>query len=190
MNCLYILPKLLNDLFCLAFVFSRLMKNTKSWIGLNIQGSTGNIRWSDHTPLGFQFWKNAQIPAAEAGSSICVSEGYSKQFNGVWEGNNCSLRLPFTCKITLKETPISSSFIGNCSAGWNKYESMCYKYFVRKRMHFYSPELTWSQARKSCQRFGGELATIDSKGVFLFVAKLIERSARWKRSIWIGMYWL
>ncbi|XP_026160185.1 CD209 antigen-like [Mastacembelus armatus] len=62
-----------------------------------------------------------------------------------------------------------------CPAGWKKFQCSCYFTSVSKK--------SWSQSREYCQRFGADLATIQSQAEMTFINSLYKSD----KEVWIGL---
>ena len=67
------------------------------WIGLNDQENTGQLNWSDGTPVGqfMPFLRDMPKPAVSGRKCVAVNK------NGTWLDKLCSMKNPFICEKRL-----------------------------------------------------------------------------------------
>uniref|UniRef100_A0A8C6TC13 C-type lectin domain-containing protein n=1 Tax=Neogobius melanostomus TaxID=47308 RepID=A0A8C6TC13_9GOBI len=79
------------------------------------------------------------------------------------------------CKLPTDGLPL---FGRCCPEGWTLFGTRCFKFFDSK--------LTWTEAEKSCQTHGANLASIHSAEENAFVVDLIKNATGENRWTWIG----
>ena len=137
------------------------------------------LKWSDNTPLDYEFWENNQKPVMMNTSTYCIAEENLRKFDRLWTVKNCSFKFPFICQISNIQLVTSPGFLGNCSEGWKKLGGMCYKYFDKKG------RVPWSEARQKCKIEGGDLVTVENKEIQNLISNMVQFSMT---QAWIGKY--
>ncbi|XP_026005210.1 macrophage mannose receptor 1-like [Astatotilapia calliptera] len=151
------------------------------WIGL-IVDLDGTFAWMDDSPVVFQAWSENQ-PNFQNNDENCVAITPSR---GFWHDYNCGFQLSFICKrnssmpehISVVPTVLPK---GGCPQDWKKFNSKCYSIISRELE-------TWEGARTQCKNKGGNLASILSKHVQVFLtSKMLDAPTT---DLWIGLHYL
>ncbi|XP_073347649.1 macrophage mannose receptor 1-like [Pagrus major] len=148
-----------------------------SWIGLTVDLDR-TYGWMDGSPVVFQRWEEYQ-PRFENNDENCVGMPPT----GFWHNYNCGNDRNYICKRN--GTPPANATVaptvspkGGCPQNWKKFESRCYNIVNNQNV-------TWVEARTQCQNMGGNLASIPSQRVQVFLtAAMIEAPTT---DLWIGM---
>uniref|UniRef100_A0AAX7UAC3 Mannose receptor, C type 1b n=1 Tax=Astatotilapia calliptera TaxID=8154 RepID=A0AAX7UAC3_ASTCA len=138
--------------------------------------------WMDDSPVVFQAWSENQ-PNFQNNDENCVAITPSR---GFWHDYNCGFQLSFICKrnssmpehISVVPTVLPK---GGCPQDWKKFNSKCYSIISRELE-------TWEGARTQCKNKGGNLASILSKHVQVFLtSKMLDAPTT---DLWIGLHYL
>uniref|UniRef100_A0A3Q2WPT7 Mannose receptor, C type 1b n=1 Tax=Haplochromis burtoni TaxID=8153 RepID=A0A3Q2WPT7_HAPBU len=155
----------------------KLVSHRPYWIGL-IVDLDGTFAWMDDSPVVFQAWSENQ-PNFQNNDENCVAITPSR---GFWHDYNCGFQLSFICKrnssmpehISVVPTVLPK---GGCPQDWKKINSK-----VRVELE------TWEGARTQCKNKGGNLASILSKHVQVFLtSKMLDAPTT---DLWIGLHYL
>ena len=166
------------ETYFVAFVFSKFVQQTnETWIGLHIHKGESELHWSDQTPLDYQHWNDGKMIYPKKNSVMCISQVFSQKIDGRWAARNCTAKLPFTCKISQKKAVTPLQYKHKCFDDWTMYDKMCYKYFT------YPNGGSWPMARENCKRFGGDLATVNTKEIQSIIYHMVRTSFA---AVWIG----
>ncbi|XP_013399078.2 macrophage mannose receptor 1-like [Lingula anatina] len=107
---------------------------------------------------------------------------------GVWRDDQCQSRRGYVCKkkgnissITPPSASVTTSSPGypSCQEDWALYRDHCYRVFEDKN--------TWSQAKGSCRRMGGDLASILTANENSFVTSLAGGEDVDPSELWTGL---
>ncbi|XP_013388918.1 C-type mannose receptor 2-like [Lingula anatina] len=107
---------------------------------------------------------------------------------GVWRDDQCQSRRGYVCKkqgnissTTPPSTSVTTSSPGypSCQEDWALYRDHCYRVFEDKN--------TWSQAKGSCRRMGGDLASILTANENSFVTSLAGEEDVDPSEFWTGL---
>ncbi|XP_068118077.1 C-type mannose receptor 2 isoform X2 [Hyperolius riggenbachi] len=151
--------------------------STTLWIGLNDLNVNGGWQWSDGSPLKYLNWESDQ-PSGEEEENCAVIRTES---SGAWQNRNCYNALPYVCKKSLKRNlspvePIEPDVIMQCDPGWQSYGTNCYRLINEKK--------SWQDAKKTCVRNEGNLASIHALLELEFITKQIKQDVE---ELWIGL---
>uniref|UniRef100_A0A8C3ALH3 Mannose receptor, C type 1b n=1 Tax=Cyclopterus lumpus TaxID=8103 RepID=A0A8C3ALH3_CYCLU len=149
------------------------------WIGLNVDLDK-TYSWMDGSPVVFQRWDENQ-PSFKRNDENCA---VMTSFIGFWHVYNCGQEYKYICKRS--GSPPANATVaptvppkGGCPQHWKKFDSKCYTIINNQNE-------TWHGAKTQCKAMGGNLASILSREVQVFLtAKLAEAPAT---DLWIGLY--
>ncbi|KAM8849997.1 macrophage mannose receptor 1-like isoform 2-T2 [Spinachia spinachia] len=163
-----------------VFLWKQLSRGSSSyWIGLNVDLDK-TYGWMDGSLVAFQRWDEDQ-PLFKRNDENCA---VITPTMGFWHVYNCGYEHKSICKRS--STPAANATVaptvppkGGCPQNWKQLESKCYIIFNKQKE-------TWHGAKAQCQAIGGNLASIMSRQVQVFLtAQMSEASAT---DLWIGMY--
>ncbi|KAK2822606.1 hypothetical protein Q5P01_022671 [Channa striata] len=149
------------------------------WIGLSVD-LDGSFEWMDGSPVIFQRWQEGQ-PDFKNYDENCV---VMRNYDGFWHDYNCGYEQKSICKRR-GSTPANTTAAptvppkGGCQPGWKKFNFKCYSIIKNQK-------LKWDEARKQCQSMGGNLASISSKHVQVFLMSQMADTS--PTNLWIGMH--
>ncbi|XP_035994263.1 macrophage mannose receptor 1 isoform X3 [Fundulus heteroclitus] len=154
-------------------------ESQKYWIGLTVDLDK-TAQWIDGSPVIFQWWADHQ-PEFKKYDETCVA---MMPHNGLWHDYNCGFELKSICKRS--GTPPANATVaptvppkGGCEDTWKKFNFKCYK-LIQDQM------LTWDAARQRCIDMGGNLASISSRHVQVFlVSQMVDKPTT---DLWIGFH--
>ncbi|XP_077169931.1 C-type mannose receptor 2 [Paroedura picta] len=147
------------------------------WIGLNTYEADGRFRWSDHSLLNFISWAPGK-PRPISRDRKCV---YMTATQEDWGDQKCHTALPFICKRSNESTlrpPLPAPTPGGCAQGWRMHRNKCFK------MHR-QEQVTWPEAKRTCEIQGGVLATISNHLEQAFISTLLPNMTF---DLWIGLH--
>ncbi|CAM2105345.1 unnamed protein product [Caretta caretta] len=153
------------------------------WIGLFCLDPDEGFFWSNGSPMRYKNWYNSE-PSNEHGNEHCgtVNEEFSmdwinthcEHFNdwicqiekGLWNDINCGIPNAFICER--HGSTVNSTFAvtapsppGGCPESWLLFRNKCYKVFGSRD----EDRVMWVPARRTCVKFGGNLASIPNEQV-------------------------
>ncbi|KAF1383676.1 hypothetical protein PFLUV_G00134320 [Perca fluviatilis] len=148
------------------------------WIGLNVDLDR-TYGWMDGSPVVFTRWDENQ-PVFLRNDENCAVMTTSM---GFWHDYNCGYEHKSICKRS--GSPPANATVaptvspkGGCPQNWEKLASKCYSIIN-------SQKETWVGARTQCKTMGGNLASILSRQVQVFLTtKLAEAPTT---DLWIGL---
>ncbi|XP_071402106.1 macrophage mannose receptor 1-like [Centroberyx affinis] len=146
------------------------------YIGLTVD-LDGTYGWMDDSPLAFQRWDENQ-PDFKNNDEHCAVMTYSM---GFWHNPNCGSEHHSICKRG-GSPPVNTTVAptvppkGGCPDRWSKFDSKCYLISSQKD--------TWDGARTQCKEMSGNLVSILSRRVQVF---LTSQMAEASTDLWIGM---
>uniref|UniRef100_A0A674PA83 Mannose receptor, C type 1b n=1 Tax=Takifugu rubripes TaxID=31033 RepID=A0A674PA83_TAKRU len=147
------------------------------WIGLSLDLDR-TFQWMDGSQVVFELWDDKQPKFSNYDETCGVI------LDGFWYNSNCGNEHNFICKRTGSvpaNTTVAPTEIpkGGCPPSWVKFNAKCYSIIE-------NPKVTWDDARIQCQSMGGNLVSIPSRQVEVF---LINRMAEKPASDhWIGLF--
>ncbi|XP_039873788.1 macrophage mannose receptor 1-like isoform X1 [Simochromis diagramma] len=152
-----------------------------SWIGLSVD-LDGTFQWMDGSQVVFQRWDENQPEFKNFDENCAVMTHH----NGFWHDSNCGLEYMSFCKRS-SSTPTNTTAAvptvspkGGCPPPWKKFNSKCYIIFKNQN-------LTWQDAREKCKQKGGQLASITSRQVEVFLlSQMVDAPTT---DLWIGLIW-
>ncbi|XP_039672406.1 macrophage mannose receptor 1-like [Perca fluviatilis] len=153
--------------------------NEHYWIGLTLDLDQ-TLEWVDGSQVVFQRWDKGQ-PDFHNYDENCVVMTYS---TGFWHDYNCGYEHSSICKRS--GSPPANTTVaptvapkGACPSQWKRFNSKCYRIFNDQKV-------TWREARTQCQDVGGNLASIPSRHVEVFLmTQMADTPAT--TDVWIGL---
>merc|ERR1712212_70855 len=82
------------------------------------------------------------------------------------------------CGLYIGASVAQEDRVCTCPAGWSRFGDSCYIHQGARRR--------WADAERACTRIGGNLASIQPKGVYGFLRKLIKTKTRKNKTTWVG----
>ncbi|XP_022088512.1 macrophage mannose receptor 1-like [Acanthaster planci] len=157
--------------------------NKNYWIGLREKVAGGVHIWSDKTEFYYDNWNSGE-PNDHAGEEKCV-EMYPT--SGKWNDMACGIPQPFICKKLASNNdpiPVPSPYplTGGCEDDWYRLGYQCYKLFGDSVS---SPALPYREARDDCVDRGGNLASVSSQDVQIFLTALMDQLS--STHCWMGL---
>ncbi|XP_078029223.1 macrophage mannose receptor 1-like [Epinephelus lanceolatus] len=159
------------------------------WIGLKVD-LNGAFAWMDGSQMVYQRWDEGQ-PDFKNYDEQCVAMHYH---NGFWHDYNCGHEHMSICKRSTGSPTTNATVApteapkGGCPPNWKKFNSKCYSLITDQK-------LTWDAARKQCKAMGGNLASIPSRHVAVFLTtQMVETPTTdlwigFRSSVSTGFYW-
>ncbi|XP_008284987.1 macrophage mannose receptor 1-like [Stegastes partitus] len=148
------------------------------WIGLTV-GLDRSFQWMDGSQVVFQSWEDGQ-PDFKNFDENCAAMSTS----GLWHDYNCGFEHNSICKRS-DSLPANTTVApteppkGGCPVSWKKFHSKCYNIINNQN-------LTWEGARQKCQQMGGNLASISSRHVQVFLMSQMADAPT--TDLWIGFH--
>ncbi|XP_067462383.1 macrophage mannose receptor 1-like [Thunnus thynnus] len=152
---------------------------TNFWIGLTVE-LDGTFQWMDGSQALFQRWEEGQPNFKNYDENCAIMTYYS----GFWHDYNCGHDFASICKRTGSH-PANTTMAppeplkGGCPPQWKKFHSKCYNIIN-------SQKVTWDGARKQCQEIGGNLVSISSRHVEVFL--MTQMADTPTTDLWIGLH--
>ncbi|XP_060901039.1 macrophage mannose receptor 1-like [Labrus mixtus] len=162
------------------FLWKRIYSSSNSfWIGLTVDLDR-TYGWMDGSPVVFLRWDEGQ-PRFQNNDENCA---VMRSSMGFWHDSNCGFEYSFICKRN--DTPPAHVTVpptvppkGGCPLNWKKMDSKCYTIINKERE-------TWDGARTQCIAMGGNLASINSRHVQVFLTTLLAEAPT--TDLWIGLH--
>ncbi|XP_070700691.1 macrophage mannose receptor 1-like [Pempheris klunzingeri] len=162
-----------------VFLWKQISKTHDSaWIGLTVD-LDGTFSWMDGSPVLFQKWAEGQ-PDFKNYDENCA---FMESSTGFWHDNNCGRERQSICKRS--GSPSANATVaptealkGGCLPHWKKFNSKCYSIINDQKY-------TWYGARKQCQAMGGNLVSIPSRHVEVFL--MTQMADAPITDLWIGL---
>ncbi|XP_070829826.1 macrophage mannose receptor 1-like [Chaetodon trifascialis] len=163
-----------------VFLWKQIARNYGSyWIGLNVDLDK-TYGWMDGSPVVFQRWDENQ-PHFLNNDENCVVMTASM---GFWHDYSCGFEHKSICKRS--DSPPANATVaptvlpvGGCPQNWKKFESKCYNIIN-------SQKETWEGAKTQCKTMGGNLASIISRKVQVFLTTTLAEAPT--TDLWIGLH--
>uniref|UniRef100_A0A8C5X0X2 MRC1 protein n=1 Tax=Malurus cyaneus samueli TaxID=2593467 RepID=A0A8C5X0X2_9PASS len=145
------------------------------WIGLNDLKTQMFFEWSDGTPVTYTKWLPGEPTHEAIGQEDCVIMAGK---DGYWADSACDRKFGYICRRdpvqgvsgTAKTDPA-------CPKGWERYSFYCYLVG--------HTSVTFSEAKKTCERSSSYLATIGDRYEQAYLTSLI--GLRSEKHFWIGV---
>uniref|UniRef100_A0A452GX74 Macrophage mannose receptor 1 n=1 Tax=Gopherus agassizii TaxID=38772 RepID=A0A452GX74_9SAUR len=138
--------------------------------------------WMDGSPVHYVAWAKNEPNYANAEENCMVMY---KNF-GLWHDINCGNPNAFICERHSSST-VNSTFAvtapsppGGCPESWLLFRNKCYKMFGSRD----EDRVMWIPARRTCAKFGGNLASIPNEQVQAFLTYHLRDA---KTDTWIGL---
>ncbi|XP_028283775.1 macrophage mannose receptor 1-like [Parambassis ranga] len=149
------------------------------WIGLNVDFDT-TYQWMDGSQVEFQWWDEGQPDFKHYDENCAVMRASS----GYWHDYNCGFEFRSICKRSGSppaNTTVAPTVVpkGGCQLPWKKMNFKCYSIISDQNS-------TWDGARKKCQQMGGNLASISSRHVQVFLMSQMADAPT--TDLWIGLH--
>ncbi|KAM3604663.1 uncharacterized protein V6R79_014470 [Siganus canaliculatus] len=161
------------------FLWKQISKlHGKYWIGLTVDLDR-SFAWMDGSQVVFQKWHEGQ-PDFQNYDENCAVMDY---LTGFWHDYNCGYEHQSICKRD-SSPPANATVaptvapVGGCPPHWKKFHSKCYSVIKDQR-------LTWDDGKKQCQAMGGNLASISSRHVEVFLMSQMADTST--SAVWIGL---
>uniref|UniRef100_UPI003AAF93A9 macrophage mannose receptor 1-like n=1 Tax=Centroberyx gerrardi TaxID=166262 RepID=UPI003AAF93A9 len=161
-----------------VFLWKQISRNYAFYyIGLTVD-LDGTYGWMDDSPVEFEWWDEHQ-PDFKNNDENCAVMTSSM---GFWHDYNCGWEHQSICKRG-GSPPVNTTAAptvapqGGCPVNWSKFDSKCYSIINNQKD-------TWDGARTQCKTMGGNLVSILSRRVQVF---LIIQMAEASTDLWIGM---
>ncbi|XP_038573590.1 macrophage mannose receptor 1-like [Micropterus salmoides] len=160
------------------FLWKQISRRFESyWIGLTVD-LDGTFEWMDGSQVVFERWSEGQ-PDFKNYDENCAAMEHS---TGFWHDYNCGHEYKSICKRSA--SPPANATVaptmapkGGCPPLWKKFNSKCYSIINDQK-------LTWDGGRKQCQAMGGNLASIPTRHVQVFL--MSQMAATPTSDLWIG----
>ncbi|XP_038573591.1 macrophage mannose receptor 1-like [Micropterus salmoides] len=163
-----------------VFLWKQISKSYKSyWIGLTVDLDS-TFGWMDGSPVVFQRWDENQPNFQNNDENCAVMKGSM----GFWHDYNCGYEHKSICKRS-GSPPVNTTVAptvpptGGCPQNWKKLDSKCYNIIT-------SQNETWEGARTQCKAMGGNLASILSRHVQVFLTTKMAKEPT--KDLWIGLH--
>ncbi|CAG2187406.1 CD206 [Mytilus edulis] len=141
------------------------------WIGLNNMNSKDGItyKWINGWPVIYTNWNSDNLP-----SKPCIAVG-----EDFWADKDCDTKLPSLCQINKIPLPkVADQF--SCKDGGYVFGDRCYYPLLHN-------PLTWVKAKEECGNKGLTLTSIQSLDQIEYLINLIQKLARSRLKVWIGL---
>ncbi|XP_070700688.1 macrophage mannose receptor 1-like [Pempheris klunzingeri] len=163
-----------------VFLWKQIYRSYRNfWIGLTVDLDK-TFGWMDGSPVVFQRWDENQ-PDFLNNDENCVVMTTSM---GFWHDYGCGYEHHSICKRS-GSPPVNTTVAptvppkGGCPPNWEKFDLKCYNFINNQKE-------TWEGARTQCRAMGGNLASILSREVQVFLAaKMVEAPTT---NLWIGLH--
>ncbi|XP_072296915.1 macrophage mannose receptor 1b [Eucyclogobius newberryi] len=162
-----------------VFIWKQISRSYgRYFIGLSVDYD-GSFWWKDNTPVEFLSWDDKQ-PNENAIDERCVVMTY---FMGFWSNCNCGAELKSICKRS-SSAPVNTTVAptmapaGGCPPTWTQFNSKCYSIINNKKS-------TWEDARRHCMSIEGNLASIPSRNIQVFLTTRMTEAT--STDLWIGL---
>ncbi|XP_035526281.1 macrophage mannose receptor 1-like [Morone saxatilis] len=146
------------------------------WIGLTVD-LDGTFEWMDGSQVVFEIWDQGQPDFKNYDENCAVMT-----HDGFWHDYNCGYEHKSICKR--RSSPPANTTVaptvapqGGCPRPWKKMNSKCYNIITNQKV-------TWDQGRKQCQDMGGNLVSIPSRHVEVFLTTQMAHTPT--SDLWIG----
>ncbi|NXG70851.1 MRC1 protein, partial [Baryphthengus martii] len=145
------------------------------WIGLNDLNTQMYFEWSDGTPVTYTKWMPGEPTHAINGQEDCVIIAGE---DGYWADTACDRKLGYICKRDpLQGVTGTAKTDPACLKGWKRHGFYCYLVG--------HTSVTFSEAKKTCERSSGYLASIGDRYEQAYLTSLVGLSS--EKYFWIGL---
>ncbi|CAH1774399.1 unnamed protein product [Owenia fusiformis] len=152
------------------------------WIGLTNRGANSTFYWTSGRPVTYTNWHESHT-----GNEVhsCVSARATSPI-GKWMDDDCSNRRGFICKkgrlgYTPAPPPTTIVTPEPCPSEWKGFGDKCYKAYNEYQV---GERKTWGEAESFCRSIGGDLASLHSEEVSVFLKDVTTWS---NTGYWIGL---
>ncbi|CAL1580355.1 unnamed protein product [Knipowitschia caucasica] len=151
---------------------------SRYYIGLSVD-LDNSFWWMSNTPVEFLSWDQNQ-PKENVIDENCVFMTY---YMGYWSNGNCGEEMKSICKRS-SSAPVNTTVapttppIGGCPLKWMQFNNKCYSIINNRKA-------SWEEARKQCITMGGNLASIPSRFVQVFLTTRMAEAT--STDLWIGL---
>uniref|UniRef100_H3D482 C-type lectin domain-containing protein n=1 Tax=Tetraodon nigroviridis TaxID=99883 RepID=H3D482_TETNG len=90
----------------MTFINSLFGSDKEVWIGLTDEGSEGQWKWVDGSPLTTAFWGDNQPNSYDGRNQDCVEFWHHATGNGDWNDEHCNVENNWMCKISPQFSPV------------------------------------------------------------------------------------
>ncbi|XP_023932856.1 C-type mannose receptor 2-like [Lingula anatina] len=155
------------------------------WLGASALGEEDGWIWSDGNPFAFLNWGADMIESRS--NARCME---MDALSGSWLKEECQNRRGYVCKkkgnvskatpipVNTTTTPTTPGY-PSCSGDWARFGRHCYKIFDDQR--------TWTSAKDTCRRQGGDLVSILNEDENNFVSGFAGGSHVNPVEVWTGL---
>ncbi|KAJ0011983.1 hypothetical protein NQD34_012958 [Periophthalmus magnuspinnatus] len=161
-----------------TFIWKQISRHYgRYYIGLSVD-LDGSFWWMSNTPVEFLSWDQNQ-PKDNVDQN-CVIMTY---YMGFWSNCNCGEEVKSICKRS-SSAPVNTTVApttpptGGCPLKWMQFNSKCYSIINNRKT-------TWEDARKQCITMGGNLVSIPSRYVQVFLTTRMAEAT--STDLWIGL---
>ncbi|KAF2983566.1 hypothetical protein EK904_005759 [Melospiza melodia maxima] len=145
------------------------------WIGLNDLKIQMYFEWSDGTPVTYTKWLPGEPTHEVTGQEDCVIMAGK---DGYWADSVCDRKLGYICRRDpLQGVSQTAKTDPACLKGWKRYGFYCYLVG--------HTSVTFSEAKKTCERSSGYLTSIADRYEQAYLTSLIGLSS--EKYFWIGL---
>uniref|UniRef100_A0A8C4UQS2 Macrophage mannose receptor 1-like n=1 Tax=Falco tinnunculus TaxID=100819 RepID=A0A8C4UQS2_FALTI len=145
------------------------------WIGLNDLNIQMYFEWSDGTPVTYTKWLPGEPTHAINGQEDCVIMAGE---DGYWADSVCDRKLGYICRRDpLQGVSAMAKTDPACLKGWERHSFYCYLVG--------HTSVTFSEAKKICERSGGYLTSIRDRYEQAYLTSLVGLSS--EKYFWIGL---
>ncbi|XP_013387112.2 macrophage mannose receptor 1-like [Lingula anatina] len=155
------------------------------WLGASALGEEDGWIWSDGNPFAFLNWGADMIESRS--NARCME---MDALSGSWLKEECQNRRGYVCKkkgnvskatpipVNTTTTPTTPGY-PSCSGDWARFGRHCYKTFEDQR--------TWTSAKNTCRRQGGDLVSILNEDENNFVSGFAGGAHVNPVEVWTGL---
>ncbi|KAM6281329.1 macrophage mannose receptor 1-like [Porphyrio hochstetteri] len=145
------------------------------WIGLNDINTQMYFEWSDRTPVTYTKWLPGEPTHVINGQEDCVIMAGE---DGYWADSTCDRELGYICrKDPLQGASGRAKTDPACLKGWKRHGFYCYLVG--------HTSVTFSEAKKTCERSSGYLASVGDRYEQAYLTSLVGLSS--EKYFWIGL---
>ncbi|XP_017930940.2 macrophage mannose receptor 1-like [Manacus vitellinus] len=145
------------------------------WIGLNDLKTQMYFEWSDGTPVTYTKWLPGEPTHEVNGQENCVIMAGK---DGYWADNACDRKLGYICRRgPLQGVSETTKTDPACLKGWKRHGFYCYLVG--------HTSVTFSEAKKTCERSNGYLTSIGDRYEQAYLTSLTGLSS--ETYFWIGL---
>ncbi|NXX93061.1 MRC1 protein, partial [Centropus bengalensis] len=160
-----------------GFILSQLSYKAADelWIGLNDLDTQMYFEWSDGTPVTYTKWLPGEPTHSINGQEDCVIKAGK---DGYWADSVCDVKLGYICRRKpLQGVSGTVQTDPACLKGWKRHGFYCYLVG--------HTSVTFSEAKKACERSSGYLTTVEDRYEQAYLTSLVGLSS--EKYFWIGL---